>query len=544
MGYALRILSYICGLFSRLPAGSDLAKLHNLLKLNRVSSHPLEGESEVLLVQCVEDPYYLILFNGLINSIRRNVSVRVELFIPRSFNSAIGTGWKSWIVRLPPLNWLLARQWINMWESVSTKVGYKSNSFHPLWDCIDLVASCILWKKINEASQLERIQISGVDCGDLIIDSFLRFRPSPRIVVNDPFMLYLIWQAHRDVRRSRDYFNRVRPALYLTTYTTYIQHGIAARVAVQEGVRTFSFGNHQEIAKLLTEDDIFHTRNCLNYKKDFKLLKDSESKILEASKEIENRLSGGIDSATAYMRVSAYNEVLPDLKNIENSVVVFLHDFYDSPHVYGELVFSDFWDWICFTVSTLRDAGIRFLIKPHPNQIALSDGVISELRNVYPDLELIPAEITNAQLVRAGIVCAVTVYGSVAHEMAYMGVPTISCAVNPHVSFSFCHTAKNLSEYKFFLENAANIKAMNVNTTLYREEALEFYVMHNLSYENDYISLRNRLIFIWLKINSAPYDINQIMSDFNEAQKMRSYCDIIDNFSITKELDKIKCGVG
>lgn len=544
MGYVLKILSYFFGLFSSLPAGSDLAKLHNLLMLNRVSSPPLAGGSKVLLVQCVEDPYYLILFDGLVNSIRENISVRVELFIPRSFNSAIGTGWKSWIVRLPPLNWLLSRQWINMWESVSTKVGYKSTSFHPLWDCLDLVASCILWKKINEASQLKRIQISGVDCGDLIIDSFLRFRPSPRIVVNYPFMLYLIWQAHRDIRRSRDYFNRVKPALYLTTYTTYIQHGIAARVAVQEGVRTFSFGNHQEIAKLLTEGDVFHTRNCFNYKKDFKLLKDSEIKILEASKEIEKRLSGGIDSSTAYMRVSAYNEVLPDIKNIENSVVVFLHDFYDSPHVYGELVFSDFWDWICFTIRTLKDAGIRFLIKPHPNQIALSDSVITELRNIFPDLELIPADITNAQLVRAGIVCAVTVYGSVAHEMAYMGIPTISCAVNPHISFGFCHTAKSLSEYKFFLENAVNIKAMNVNATLYREEALEFYVMHNLSYENDYISLRNRLIFIWLKINTVPYDINQIMSDFNEAQKMRSYCDIIDNFSITKELDKIKCGVG
>ena len=527
MGYVLRIMRFLYGLFARLPPGDNLAKLHDLLKLN--APIPPSKSSKLLLVQCVEDPYYVVLFSGLVNSIRQNVPVEVELFIPRSFNAAIGVGWKAWIVRLPPVSWLLVRQWINMWESVSKKVGYRSVSFHPLWDCQDLISSWAFWRKATSISQLEKIKILGVVCGDLIIDSYLRFRPSPRVLIGDVFMLYLIWQAHRDIRRSRKYFNTIKPFLYLTTYTTYIQHGIAARVATQEGVRTFSFGNHQEITKLITEKDVFHTRNGRNYKRDLKLLEGSDKKLLQASHQLEKRLSGGVDSSTAYMRVSAYKEVLPDIDGIQNCIVVFLHDFYDSPHIYGDLVFSDFWDWISFTIEALQKAGVRFLIKPHPNQIALSDAVISELLSQFQGLEIISAAITNAQLVRAGIVCAVTVYGSVAHEMAYMGIPTIACGDNPHIAFSFCRTAKNQAEYENYLRNALNVELTNIEKALYKQEAIEFYVMHNLAADHTYIDLREALISIWLDVHVKSNEIMKIVEEFKNLQKMHGYNSIISS---------------
>ena len=35
-----------------------------------------------------------------------------------------------------------------------------------------------------------------------------------------------------------------------------------------------------------------------------------------------------------------------------------------------------FWEWVTFTIEKLNELGIEFFIKPHPNQISLSDSAI------------------------------------------------------------------------------------------------------------------------------------------------------------------------
>src|SRR6185503_5145771 len=180
--------------------------------------------------------------------------------------------------------------------------------------------------------------------------------------------------------------------------------------------------------------------------------------------------------------------------DVRGAVVVFLHDFYDSPHIYADLVFPDFWEWICFTIETLRAAGIRFLLKPHPNQISLSNTVIGELRQEYPELELIAPGVTNRQLVDAGMACAVTVYGTVAHEMAYLGVPSIACARHPHVAFDFCRTARDRAGYVELLRGSLQ-PPKDVETL--RRQALQFYVMHNLALPREQIGLRDATVAGW-----------------------------------------------
>ena len=74
-----------------------------------------------------------------------------------------------------------------------------------------------------------------------------------------------------------------------------------------------------------------------------------------AEAQLKHRLSGGIDDAMAYMKNSAYTYTDAKIPNVKGSVVIFLDDFYDSPHVYDELIFQDFWSWVCFTIGTLKN---------------------------------------------------------------------------------------------------------------------------------------------------------------------------------------------
>jgi hypothetical protein len=445
----------------------------------------------VLLVQCVEDLYCFGMFGQIALSVREQQPIRVEQYVLRSLRVGEARSILSFVASRLFINPLHSFRWVRLYNSFCDGVAYRSTSIRPVGDVIDLFRAWSVWRKLTDKESLRQLKIDYVVVGDLVNDSYLRFKPAPTVDLKDFYLFILLWQAHRDTRRAEGYFSRVKPRVYLTSYSTYIQHGIPVRVALKHGVRVYSFGNYQEFAKELSIEDWVHTKNPDSYAKDFSEMDAQEMKLAIAETGLATRLSGGIDSATAYMKKSAYAESGLEVPDVWNAAVVFLHDFYDSPHVYREMVFPDFWEWITFTIETLTSLGLPFFLKPHPNQISLSDAVLNELRTRYPNLTIIPSGVTNKQLAEAGMACAVTVYGTVAHEMAYLGVPTIACARHPHISFDFCKTARSREEYAELLQHIGDIKT---DVELMRRQSLAFCYMHSLNLTDEKKMLRDSAI--------------------------------------------------
>ena len=441
-------------------------------------SRPAPRESAAVVVQSVEDPYYFGLFGLVVRSLRSRRVIRAEQFVMNSprvgESSSLGRFFQ---VRF--INWLSLTKWTRLYCAYCDVVGYRGGGLrHPLGDAIDLWCAFVSWRGLTTRQMLIELFIDAVPAGDLINDSYLRFKPAPTVDLTDPYLWLTIWNAHREIRRAKAYFRRVRPTLYLTSYSTYIQHGVAVRVALQFGVRVHSFSNYQEFAKQLSLEDWVHTKNPDGYAEEFAKLPDPLSRLTEAERALSARVAGELDTTSGYMKKSAYAKSAETVPDVRGAVVIFLHDFFDSPHVYRDLVFADFWEWICFTIETLREAGIRFVLKPHPNQIGLNGPVLQRLSLRYPGVTVISPNITNAQLVEAGMVCAVTVYGTVAHEMAFLGVPTIACGHHPHVSFDFCRTARNREEYAGLLQGFAGHE---FEKSEMRRQSLMFFYMHNLN---------------------------------------------------------------
>ncbi|MEP7056217.1 MAG: hypothetical protein ABI809_00385 [Caldimonas sp.] len=472
------------------------------------------SDGPLVAVQCVEDPIYFGLFNALVEELRRTRGARGELVVVRSINGAIGANWRSALWRSVPIGRLIASQWIRASRPWIERVAYRSLSYaNPLTELADVWRSGAAWLGLRSGDAKFSVVIDGVTVTDLIIDSFLRFRPSPSFEKADPFVLTLIRQAHRDVRLARAYFRRHRPRLYITSYSTYLEHGIAVRVALQEGVQVMSFGSLARFGKELTSADSVHTPNAEGFRREFAALDDQPARIRKAAARLEFRLTGGIDQAMNYMRASAYGKPLEKSpEDLTGAVVVFLHDFYDSPHVYHDLIFDDFWQWITFTIATLRESGKTFFLKPHPNQIALSGEALETLRAEHPGLRFLPPGITNTQLVEAGICCGVTMYGSVAHELAYYGVPTIGCARHPHNAFDFCRTARSKSEYRAFLLSPCE---MPVPKSEMRQQALTFFYMHNLHGEPDDLELRSAFNAWWKACEGSGASTEELLGRFD-----------------------------
>jgi hypothetical protein len=321
----------------------------------------------------------------------------------------------------------------------------------------------------------------------------------------------------RELDKAFSYFSNKKPALYLTSYTSYVQHGIPARVAISLGVQVVAFGNYQQFAKLLDAEDDTHLARHWQYRERFFALPEDQRArhISLAEAKLSARLRGEIDNAIGYMRSSAYEQQnIAAMPDVRNAYIIYLPDFFDSIHVYRWCAFADFWEWFCFTVNTLKENNIRFFVKSHPNGFSETNAVYAMIRSQMPDVKFLPSGVTTTQLVEGGIARGLSARGTILSELAYLGIPALACGDHPHASFDQTPPPRTREEYRKRLlafEKPVDVDAM-------REGACAFYYMHNLSLDSDAQDLRDH----WLKLRAQTVTI--------EALAQCSPVELVDQF--------------
>ena len=524
MRHKMTFFGHLRALFLRIPRNDKVKELNSYFteESNELTG---VGVTPSFAAQVVEDPFFYGLFSMISVDVRRRIKCSGRQVITRSDNSYVGRGLRAFLMRSGLVGWLFSSQWSRVNRKILGPEGYRSQSFnYPFLDLYDFWRALVLWRSWKNSEDITQLVFRDILVGDLIVDSYLRFCPSPYFLVKDRFVLKLLWQAFRDIRRAYDFFSRDKPSFYLTSYCTYIPHGIAVRVALQLGLPVYVFSGPLVFGKKLSLNDYFHKPDASDYYSNFEKMDLQADKLIKAEEQLKYRLSGGIDEATFYMKHSAYSPSDEKVGDVKGAVVVFLHNFYDSAHVYESLIFQVFWSWICFTIDSLIQSGTKFWIKPHPKQILLNDTAVQLLIKKYPQLQIMPPRITNLQLVEGGMVCGVTAYGTVAHELAYLGVPSICCAKHPHHSFKFCRTAKNLDEYRSFLEDP-NFRELSRNEM--RRQALAFFYMHNINGGEENMALRRQFNSYFKLANDSQGD--QLTQELIKFRELPAYNELIDD---------------
>lgn len=489
----------------------------------------VKAEAPLVAIEAVEDLFFYDLLGAVVTGLRDLRDIRVTRWASRSLNPGAALSFKGFIAgRLDQL--LLSRlRWRGHYDALCDLRGARADQWRMPW--VEL--SCLwrawrLYRSLTGKDQLAGLSVDGILIGDLVIDTYLRFRPTIEVDLKDRYLFWILRQTLKDIDGTRAWFRRKRPALYLTTYTTYIQHGVPVRVAIAMGIPTWSFANGQQFGQRLTQDHSLQSRRCTGYADGFARLEGQEDKLAQADAILGGRVSGVVDTVTSTMR-SAYEVRTQDVPDVRGAAVVFLHDFYDSPHIYSWMVFHDFWEWACFTIETLQEVGLPFFLKPHPSQRPESSRDLERLVRKYPGVRFISSEVSNRQLVDAGMACAVTVYGSVAAEMAYLGVPSIACGDNPHVSFDAFHLARDRAEYVGLLRDFQNLAR---DAEQLRRQACAFYYMHNLDNTAEALELRDRMFAFYvyvikeLQIGKVVFDpgtMAQILAGLENAAGFRSF---------------------
>ena len=374
-------------------------------------------------------------------------------------------------------NFFREKKWRHLYRALGVSYQIQVNAT-PFTKKIDMLRDAWrIWRSLNSKEELLNLQLKGYYCGDLIYDTYLRYRIRPTVNVSSISLLYFVYVANCTIETCERLLKWNGIQDYFTSYTTYIQHGIPVRVFLKHKVNVYAAGNLQQRLKRLTEDDYYQTSTHKDYSKTFNTLSEKSDRIAIGKSLLQNKFKGIIDQSTAYMKSSAFDpsEVQPK-EELNFDGVVFLHDFYDSPHIYANMLFSDFYEWAEFTFKIILKYQLNIGVKPHPNQTTESSRDIEYLKQKYPSIRWINPKISNVHILNSRIKFGISIYGTVLHELAYHGIIPICAGDNPHAAFNFVFSPKSREEYERLILNHSKL----VLPSDCQDQVATFYYMHNV----------------------------------------------------------------
>lgn len=329
-------------------------------------------------------------------------------------------------------------------------------------------------------------KIEGVALGVAVYDTYLRLYSRPTVDLESPQLLKLIYQAYVIFYTIKAYFDKNAVCAVVLGHAVYNNWKILSDYAVAQGVDVY-----------VTYNSRFAPLHHVNTHRGLQTIDHSRYKAIFASYPISNqeiyremgrqfmakRMAGHLDEGLSYMASSAYGQVSECDSEIplqlgKRPLVIMLHSFFDSPHIYKDMIFEDFLAWCNGTLEYFNEKGLaekyQLMLKPHPNRIEGEDEIIDKIASRFSFVTRLSGRESNRWIIEINPAAIITVYGTVAAEFAFAGIPVITCGDNPTSSFAFCFQASSSDEYFHLIDEAHRLTV----TKAMQNEVGEYAYMH------------------------------------------------------------------
>lgn len=421
---------------------------------SRKNIFPKSKSDKIILIQCPQDINYVNEFAKVTNDNLsfKLVGVHPKINFPSIFNFFLMRGIHLYFIR-------------RKWEKLYKKIGidyfiYPKNII--FFDYLNnFLFALKVFVNLKSKTELLELKYSGIKCGDLIYDSYLRYNKKATVRISDPLLIFYFFLCFNQISAFKRLIliNGKNIISYYSSYSTYTSHGIPIRILLNNNINVFTLSTYVKNSlayKNLKFPDFTHVKTHWNFIKLFEKLDCKEKLIEEGLKQFKKRFEG--KNKIIYMKNDPFSIQGGKIKlGIKLEGVVFLHDFFDSPHIYNSMVFEDFYEWTVYTLEYALKKNLKIGFKPHPNQSIESKNLINGLKEKYPSITWIDENTSNNTIFNSGIKFGVSVYGSVLPELAFHKIIPICCGDNPASSFNFIFEAKSKKEYKNLLLNTNNL---------------------------------------------------------------------------------------
>jgi hypothetical protein len=479
-----------------------ILKNKNIINKQELNSKKTKRK-KIFIIQVYWNYYYLLLFKYFIFSKKINENYTIigiwPTFIRPYRNKNFVFVFLNKIGNL--YYYFIKKKWIALYKSIGVNyvlVPLIKNNVAP--EKKNYVIAQNIIKRIKTKEDILDLSYKGVPIGDLIYDTVLRFGFKATLEKSDFLLKEIIFKCLNVISFMQQLIKNHKIVCFYSSYSVYIQHGIPARFFLfKSKVKVYTFGNPLYTnMKKLSKNDYLHTVPYKSFNSNFQKIKNKKEKLKIAKKQLERKLSGGDDLSTRnnFVPINTYKSKNSDNSNLKNiNGVLFLHDFFDSPHLWGKILYADLYEWAIATIDEIRNKGLKIGIKSHPNSRPESLKINEKLRNKYHDMIWIDKDVSNQIIFKqSNITFGISCFGTVLYEMAYCNKIVLSAGSNPMSSFNFCIQPKSKKQYLFFLNNIHKMKP-KLNQ---KKEVLKLYYMYFL---NDYYFNTNQDLTFLKKID-------------------------------------------
>jgi len=328
----------------------------------------------------------------------------------------------------------------------------------------------------------ENYQIDGVVIGDLIYDVYLRSGSQATLDLKDLIFKDKLRESLNYFFFWQEFFTKNVVFGVCVSHCVY-NFGIPLRIALFHDIPSFQV-TAESIYRVNSDFPHAYTDFKL-YKSEFLKLSNEirEVGIIRAKNRLQLRFNGEVGVDMHYSTKSAFTSRSVNFKQIIPSskikVFVAVHDFYDSPHGYGNNFYPDFLIWLEALAKISKLTDYDWYIKTHPDlHEGAGETTVRNFVEKNPKFTSLSKETSHFEIINAGIDVVLTVFGTVAMEYSYLGIPSINASQNnPHVAFNFSFTPKDKEEYE---ETLMNLKAFKDGFVIDQAQVEEYYFMAHL----------------------------------------------------------------
>jgi hypothetical protein len=353
-------------------------------------------------------------------------------------------------------------------------IGCNSFIYIPFKSNLNLDIADKILKLTKE--EIISIRIRDIQFGDLFYDFYLSQSGEHTISHESPNLHDYANEFFQYVEKWFKIFEEYEISATCVSHTVY-HFGIPSRISTARGIPSFQVTLEQ--VHRISEQFPMANYDHRVYREIFKnLSKETQIKGLErAREELQRRFRGESGSDVAYLPAPAYSKEKPTKSVLRESdkhkVLVAAHDFWDSPHVYGENFHTDFYEWLLDLGDIAEVTDYDWYIKIHPFLRGKGESILKDFVSTRPKFTILDRNISHNEIIFSGINVALTVYGSIALEYAMFNIPVINASANgPYANYGFSITPGNLLEYRRTLTTIEKIKFEPDD-----EKVLEFYFM-------------------------------------------------------------------
>tara|TARA_A100001015_G_C15004250_1_gene719939 strand:- start:248 stop:1825 length:1578 start_codon:yes stop_codon:yes gene_type:complete len=334
---------------------------------------------------------------------------------------------------------------------------------------------------IKSKKDVLNLKIDSVLIGDIVYDTYLRENDLITINISDKKFKEFIFNTVCLFYTWKSFFKKNKVNSIISSHSVYLT-ALPLRVAMKYNINTFCVNHHG--AYRLSKKKPLVWGNFEDYPKLFKALpntikkkgvlfaKSNLTKRFTGHKDILYKISNPIKKSIFLPEKRLKKKVIKESKNFK--ILIAAHDFNDAPHVHKDLIFEDMYEWLNY-LGELSNSKEHFdwYIKLHPSEYDENYEKMKFIINKYNKLKLLPKYISHNQIVKEGINCVLTCYGSIGHEYPFFKIPVINAGHNPHIGYNFNYNPKNKKEYDNLI---SQIRFLKVNKN-YKNQIYEFYTV-------------------------------------------------------------------